>query len=117
MSEEIKYPCEQIAINFFNSYRSLSSNSLCKSFALMMKKELQGAYLAGKADALKEGRRRIVDVLKYCKPHTEMMWAASIIAIILDCEFRDSKEEIDLYFKEISQPKNEFFKDEGFSNE
>jgi len=36
-------------------------------------------------------------VLTYCQPHTEMMWSASIISMLLNCDFRDSKEKVDGY--------------------
>ena len=28
-------------------------------------------------------------ILEYCKPYTNLMWAATISGIILDCDFRD----------------------------
>ena len=36
-------------------------------------------------------------VLAYCQPHTEMMWSALIISMLLNCDFRDSKEKVDGY--------------------
>lgn len=34
-------------------------------------------------------------ILNYCRPHVHMMWAASIVSIILDCDFKDAKTELD----------------------
>jgi hypothetical protein len=40
----------------------------------------------------------IRNVLNYCEPHTEQMWAAYIIGLILDCDFRDSKQELQKFW-------------------
>lgn len=40
------------------------------------------------------------EVLKYCRPHTDQMWAANIVSIILNCDFRDAKQKLNEYFKE-----------------
>ena len=40
-----------------------------------------------------ELRARILNVVKYCRPHTDKMWAASIIGILLNCDFRDAELE------------------------
>ena len=41
----------------------------------------------------------IDEVLKYCEPHTDQMWSASIVSILLGCDFRDSKATLEKYFK------------------
>jgi hypothetical protein len=33
-------------------------------------------------------------ILNYCYEHCDQMWAATIVAIILDCDFRDSKQKV-----------------------
>lgn len=33
-------------------------------------------------------------ILKVCDGHTDLMWSAKIISILLNCDFRDAKEEI-----------------------
>lgn len=38
------------------------------------------------------------EVLKYCRPHTDQMWAANIVSIILNCDFRDAKQKLNEYF-------------------
>lgn len=37
-------------------------------------------------------------VLKYCEPHLDKMWAASIVGTLLGCDFRDSKDHLEKYF-------------------
>jgi hypothetical protein len=32
---------------------------------------------------------KLKKIIEYCQPHTEFMWSASILAIVLDCDFRD----------------------------
>lgn len=39
------------------------------------------------------------EVIRYCLPHVEMMWAASIIGILLDCDFRDAKQAAEAYLE------------------
>lgn len=34
------------------------------------------------------------EILEYCKPHLKYMWASKIASIILDCDFREVKDEI-----------------------
>lgn len=40
-----------------------------------------------------------IEILKYCEPHGELMWAASIMAIILRCDFRDAPAMATLLLK------------------
>ena len=37
------------------------------------------------------------DILEYCRPHLDQMWAAVIVGIILGCDFRDAKFELARY--------------------
>lgn len=39
-------------------------------------------------------RERLDRIVKYCEPHTDFMWAASIVGIALDCDFRDAKQKM-----------------------
>ncbi len=41
---------------------------------------------------LKKFQDRIEKVIKYCKPHAQKMWAASIIGMLKDMDFRDTRE-------------------------
>lgn len=36
----------------------------------------------------------IEKILEYCEPNTDKMWAASIVAEILKCDFRDAAKEL-----------------------
>jgi hypothetical protein len=39
-------------------------------------------------------------ILEYCKGHTSEMWAASIVGILLDCDFRDSENYLMEYLQQ-----------------
>lgn len=39
-------------------------------------------------------------VLDYCEPHTDQMWADSVVSRLLDCDFRDAKQALESYRKE-----------------
>lgn len=41
---------------------------------------------------------RIQEVLLYCKPHLDKMWAAKVVSILLDCDFRECKDVLNEYF-------------------
>lgn len=43
---------------------------------------------------------KIVKVLDYCKPHLDKMWAATIVGILLDCDFRDAKVTLEEWYEE-----------------
>lgn len=43
------------------------------------------------------------DVIRYCYPNTEIFWAAKIIGILLNCDFRDSLEEAKEYLQKVSE--------------
>jgi len=36
----------------------------------------------------------IKKILKYCKPYMDQMWAATIVGIILDCDFKEAKTKL-----------------------
>lgn len=36
-------------------------------------------------------------VLKYCNGHTQEMWAATIVGILLECDFRDATQKLQEY--------------------
>jgi chemotaxis regulatin CheY-phosphate phosphatase CheZ len=38
--------------------------------------------------------QRIDETLKYCENHTDKMWAAMVISILLNIDFRDAKSAI-----------------------
>lgn len=37
---------------------------------------------------------RIIGVLEYCKPHLAQIWASRIVGILLNCDFKDAKNEL-----------------------
>ena len=38
-------------------------------------------------------------ILQVCKDNEELMWSAKIISVILECDFRDSKQALNDYNK------------------
>ena len=42
---------------------------------------------------------RVKHVVTYCYPNLDQMWAAVIVSTLLGCDFRDSKEHAEKYFK------------------
>lgn len=42
---------------------------------------------------------RIEKALTYCEPHVDQMWAATVVGVLLNCDFRDAKIEIAKYRK------------------
>lgn len=43
---------------------------------------------------------RIYQILKYCQPHIDKMWASMVVSILLDCDFRDASTYLKSYFEE-----------------
>lgn len=41
---------------------------------------------------------KIDEVLRYCEPHIQEMWAARISGILLGCDFKDVKTHLESYF-------------------
>lgn len=44
---------------------------------------------------MKTNLTNILEVLNYCKPHIDQMWAAKIVSTLLECDFRDVKSELE----------------------
>lgn len=63
---------------------------------------LGGAYGLSEDERVIYVKPKIKDVnkeiLEYCRPHTDKMWAANIVSIILNCDFRDAKQKLNEYF-------------------
>jgi len=53
--------------------------------------------------ALMKARRPVREVFEYCKPHLSSMWAAQIVGILLECDFRDAASALALW--EAQHPK------------
>jgi hypothetical protein len=62
---------------------------------------IQGIEVVEKSEYDKQ-KYAIDTVLRYCMPHLEYMWAANIVGIILGCDFRDCKQELNKYWKDNS---------------
>lgn len=60
---------------------------------------LQASFISLREEYI-ELENKINDVLKVCKPHTDFMWSAKIISILLGCDFRDAKNQVDNFFSE-----------------
>jgi len=46
------------------------------------------------------------EILLYCQPHLDKMWAAKITSIILNCDFRECKEYIKIYLEQKEPNEN-----------
>lgn len=46
---------------------------------------------------------KIAMVIKYCLPHVEMMWGATVISYLLLCDFRDSRRMAENYLKQFEK--------------
>lgn len=64
----------------------------------MKPEELKG-HSDLKIDWLRDSQRRIDEknqvlhqILQYCAPHADQMWAATIASMILGCDFREVKD-------------------------
>lgn len=51
---------------------------------------------------LRELLKHEKEIIDYCKDHTDYMWSASILGILLNCDFRESKDALREY--RISNP-------------
>lgn len=53
------------------------------------------AFITGAkwADAIITNGKQL-EILEYCNGHTNQMWAANIVGIILECDFRDAREKL-----------------------
>lgn len=49
-------------------------------------------------DIIESLMKKNTEVLEYCEAYTDQMWAASIVSIILNCDFRDAKQKLNEYF-------------------
>lgn len=44
---------------------------------------------------IKKRQDKLVEILEYCRKKTHLMWAAWIVSIVLDCDFRDAEYELE----------------------
>jgi hypothetical protein len=47
-------------------------------------------------------QENIKETLLYCLPHVQYMWAAVVIAKLLNCDFREAETEAKKYLESIS---------------
>lgn len=50
-------------------------------------------------------QEKLTDIIRYCAPHADNMWAATIISKILDCDFRDAKQEAEWLLSALEKVK------------
>jgi hypothetical protein len=62
--------------------------------------EIRETYFIAGTIALEKQHQ---EILEYCRPHTDQMWAANIVSIILGCDFRDATPTLAKYFMEIEK--------------
>jgi hypothetical protein len=43
-------------------------------------------------------QEKLNSILKYCQPHVHDMWAANIVGSILECDFRDAQNALNVHF-------------------
>lgn len=48
-------------------------------------------------------QKRTNEVLAYCKPHLNNMWAAQVVGILLGCDFKDSRQYLAEYEELIGE--------------
>jgi lysyl-tRNA synthetase class I len=53
--------------------------------------------LRNKVKKLEESKKQ---TLIYCRDYLEYMWAANTASLLLNCDFRDSKEELEKFLGE-----------------
>jgi len=51
--------------------------------------------------------RKDREILEYCEPYMEYFWASRIVGILLDCDFKDAKTELNK-FKVMTKDRGEF---------
>ena len=61
--------------------------------------DLKEAFISGYETKNERLNLTFHNILIYCEPHMDQMWAASIVGILLECEFRDAKNELEKYKK------------------
>lgn len=82
---------------FRNELESSSQRYWTEMYDGVWIEDEESAHEWGFTDGVLCGMSQKNDVLKYCEPHLHLMWAATIIGIILNCDARDSKQELEKY--------------------
>jgi len=76
------------------SIEKTSVNRITEESAQRLVMEIGVGIRVIEYSAYKELKAKLDQILEYCKPHAEQMWAARVAGIILDCEYRDVQSEI-----------------------
>ncbi len=63
--------------------------------------DMDEAFRAGIKWANSHPAPHIREVLEYCKPHLDQMWAATIVGMLLKCDFRDAKSKLADYERHL----------------
>lgn len=50
--------------------------------------------LKNQSNFIAEYQTKQIEILNYCAPHLDHMWAATIVGIILNCDFKDAKQAL-----------------------
>lgn len=50
-----------------------------------------------------ENTMKTKSILDYCYGHLDKMWASHIVGILLNCDFRDAKENSDIFYKKLNE--------------
>lgn len=58
-------------------------------------------FQAGYAAALLVNEALLKETVEYCAPYTHQMWAATIVGILLECDFRDSPIKAKKFLKRL----------------
>lgn len=58
-------------------------------------KQTCSGWMQGHQRGVLEGKERIWKALEYCMGHTDKMWAASIVSILTNTDFRDAKQTLE----------------------
>lgn len=96
MKNRIKCPIK-VKFNFSETEKELREENARLRNILNDSKELNEAINErNKAIfSLVMSEEKINKVLKYCKGKTDYVWAATIVSILLNCDFRDAKETLE----------------------
>lgn len=47
------------------------------------------------------------EVLFYCHPYIDQMWASQVVSMLLECDFKDAKRELNYYWESKNGGQNE----------
>ena len=77
----------------------------CGDIAFTEGRIISGSELLPESGSIILGRDKVEEILNFCRPHLEYKWSATIVSMLLGGDFRDSKETLESYFKEVNNGK------------